>query len=61
MIGDKGAQGWCYPTPSPSQIVDLKAIEVQCQQPHQYHHNMTGQKAPSIPVVADIIGNPEAT
>ena len=49
------------PPPHLPQIVDSKVIEVLCQQSHQYHHNLTGQKAPSIPIVADIVGNPEAT
>ena len=39
------------------QIVDSKAIEVLCQQPHQYHYNLIGQKSPNVPVMADIIGN----
>ena len=49
------------PPPHLPQIMDLKAIDVLCWQPHQYHHNLTGQKAPDIPIMVDIIGNLEAT
>ena len=42
-------------------IKDSKVIGVQCQQLHQYHHSLTSQKAPSIPIVADVAGRPEAT
>ena len=48
-------------SPSPSPIVDSKVIEVLCWQPHQYHHNLIGQKVPNIPIMADTIGNLEAT
>ena len=34
-------------------IEDLRVIEVQCQQPHQCLHGLTGQKAPSIPIMAE--------
>ena len=42
-------------------IEDLKAIGVWCWQPHQYHHSLIGQKAPGIPIMADVAGRPEAT
>ena len=49
------------PPPHLPQIGDSKAIEILCWWPRQYHCNLTGQKDPNIPIVADIIGNPQAT
>ena len=42
-------------------IEDLKTIGVWCQQLHWYHHSLTGPKAPSIPIMADVTGRLEAT
>ena len=62
MVHGKVTRVWYDPShPHLPQIMDLKSIEVWYQQPHQYHHNLTGQKAPSIPIMADVIGKPEAT
>ena len=62
VIGGKETQGWYDPShPHLPQIMDSKVTEGWYQQPDQYHHNLTGKKAPSIPVMADIEGKPEAT
>ena len=51
----KGTQGWCYLNPPHLPwIMDSKVIEVL------YHCNLIGQKAPDVPVMADVKGNPEA-
>ena len=53
-------QVWPEP-PSPSPDHGFESDEVWYQQLHQYHHNLTSQKAPSIPIMADITGKLEAT
>ena len=58
----KGTQGCCYLScPDLPQIEDSKAIGVLCQWPHQHHCNLIGQRAPDVPIMADVIGNPGAT
>ena len=42
-------------------IADSKVIGVQCQQPFQCHHSLTGLKPPSILGMADDIGRLEPT
>ena len=62
VSGGKVTSGQCYPnTPHLPLIMDLKAIEVWCRWPHQYHHSLTDQKAPGIPILADVTGRLEAT
>ena len=36
---------------------DSKVIEVLCKWPHQYCCNLIGQRAPDVPVMADVVGN----
>ena len=62
MNDGKGTWDQCYlNSPHLPEIMDSKAIEVLCRLPHQYHCNLIGQKAPNIPIVADVIGNLEVT
>ena len=49
----------CYPCLP--QIMGLKVIGVQCQQPHQCYHCQTGQKTPGIPSKVDNMGRLEPT
>ena len=58
----KGTQGWCYLNPPHlTQIGDSQVIGVLCQLPHQYHCNLIGQRAPNVPIMADVAGNLGAT
>ena len=62
VIGIKGIRDQYNPShPHLHWIMDLKAIGVQCQQPHWYHQSQTGQKAPSISNVADDVGRLDPT
>ena len=61
MSGSQGTWGHCYHNlPHLPPIKDSTVIGVWCQQPHQYHHSLIGQKAPSIPIMADVAGRLEA-
>ena len=58
LIGGKGTQEpYNHSCSHLPKIADSKVIEVGYQQPNWCPHNLTSQKAPTIPVKADIEGN----